>query len=382
MNTQSMLPVGTMLRGIYRIESYLASGGFGNTYVVRNVEFDEVYALKEFYIKGVCQRDGDSTIIGISNNENTELFTQQLDKFKKEARRIRSLKSNHIVRVYDLFEENGTAYCVMDFVDGESLSSRLSRTKSPLKEDEVKKLLPQILDGLQSIHTVGIFHLDIKPANIMVDKSETVKLIDFGASKQQSNYGRATTISAFSYTNGYAPIEQMAQKLDCIGPWTDFYALGATLYKLLTLKNPPSVTELSEDESVDKHNTLPMSRVSSKMKSLIVWMMQEKRSSRPQSVEEILSSISDAESSKEKEKVQDEDTEKLKNNKRKYREIYRVFLAVMIMLCISAFVGFVAYLALVNKGDSDPVTGGFIAGGAFAVIALPATLFVGLIGWE
>ena len=293
MNTQSMLRVGTMIRGIYRIESYLASGGFGNTYVVRNVEFDEVYALKEFYIKGVCQRDEDSTSISVSNAENTECFTQQREKFKKEARRIRSLHNEHIVKVHDLFEENGTAYYVMDLVDGESLKDRLNRTNKPLTEAEVNRLLPQMLDGLKAIHDMGIWHLDIKPANIMVDKRGTVRLIDFGASKQQSSAGGATMSTGISYTNGYAPSEQMAQEYEEFGPWTDFYALGATLYKLLTLQNPPSVTKVADDETEDKHEALPMPGVSANMKNLIVWMMQDKRKRRPQSAEAILSRLAE-----------------------------------------------------------------------------------------
>ena len=182
-----------MIHGTYRVEDYLSSGGFGNTYVVRNVEFDEVYALKEFYIKGVCQRDGASISISVSNAENKECFAQQREKFKKEARRIRSLNNEHIVKVHDLFEENGTAYDVMDLVDGESLKDRLKRTNQALTEAEVNNLLPQILNGLKTIHNQGIWHLDIKPANIMVDKHGIVKLIDFGASKQQSSAGGATT---------------------------------------------------------------------------------------------------------------------------------------------------------------------------------------------
>ena len=284
-----MLPVGTLLHGgVYCVEDYLSSGGFGNTYVVRNVEFDEVYALKEFYIKGVCQRDGDSTSISVSNSENAECFTQQREKFKKEARRIRGLHNEHIIKVHDLFEENGTAYYVMDLVDGESLKDRLKRTNKPLTEAEVNQLLPQILDGLKAIHDMHIWHLDIKPANIMVDKHGTVKLIDFGASKQQSGTDGTTLSSAICYTMGYAPSEQMAQEYEEFGPWTDFYALGATLYKLLTLQNPPSVTKVSEDESEDKHEALPMPGVSDKTRRLIAWMMQDKRKHRPQSVEEIL----------------------------------------------------------------------------------------------
>ena len=118
-----------------------------------------------------------------------------------------------------------------------------------------------------------MFHLDIKPANIMVDSHDVVKLIDFGASKLQSTVGGSTMSTGISYTNGYAPSEQMAQSYDKFGPWTDFYALGATVYKLLTNQDPPSVSDLSEDETEDKHLALPMPNVSEKMKKLVIWMM-------------------------------------------------------------------------------------------------------------
>ena len=287
LNNQNMLQVGTILHGTYKIESYLSSGGFGNTYLAKNIEFDETYAIKEFFVKGVCQRDGNSTTISVSNAENTNSFEQQREKFKKEARRLRSLSNPHIVKVYDLFEENGTAYYVMDYVDGENLSARLKRTNAPLAESEVRNYLNQILDGLEAIHNEGMFHLDIKPANIMVDSHDVVKLIDFGASKQQSTVGGATMSTGISYTNGYAPSEQMAQSYDKFGPWTDFYALGATMYKLLTNQDPPSVSDLSEDETEDKHLALPMPNVSKEMMRLVVWMMQVNRLKRPKNVGEI-----------------------------------------------------------------------------------------------
>lgn len=286
-NNQNMLQVGTILHGTYKIESYLSSGGFGNTYLAKNIEFDETYAIKEFFVKGVCQRDGNSTTISVSNVENTNSFEQQREKFKKEARRLRSLSNPHIVKVYDLFEENGTAYYVMDYVDGENLSARLKRTNAPLAESDVRNYLNQILDGLEAIHNEGMFHLDIKPANIMVDSHDVVKLIDFGASKQQSTVGGATMSTGISYTNGYAPSEQMAQSYDKFGPWTDFYALGATVYKLLTNQDPPSVSDLSEDETENKHLALPMPNVSEEMKKLVVWMMQVNRLKRPKNVGEI-----------------------------------------------------------------------------------------------
>ena len=286
-NTLTMLQVGTVLHGTYRIESYLSSGGFGNTYKVTNQEFHETFAIKEFFVKGVCQRDGNNTTIIVSNSENAGSFALQKEKFKKEARRLRSLNNPHIVKVYDLFEENGTAYYVMDYVDGENLSTRLKRTNAPLEESEVRNYLNQILDGFEAIHNEGMFHLDIKPANIMVDSHNVVKLIDFGASKQQSTVGGATMSTGISYTNGYAPSEQMSQSYDKFGPWTDFYALGATMYKLLTNQDPPSVSDLSEDETEDKHLALPMPNVSEEMKKLVVWMMQVNRLKRPKNVGEI-----------------------------------------------------------------------------------------------
>lgn len=249
-----MLPVGTVLRGTYRIEKHLASGGFCNTYLAKNTAFDEVCAIKEFFIKGVCERDDDTCTVSVSNSENTLSFEQQRGKFKKEARRLRSIRNEHVVQVHDLFEENGTAYYVMDFVDGCSLSAQLKSMGKGLAEEMVWDYLRQVLDGLAAVHAAGIWHLDIKPGNIMLDKQGCIKLIDFGASKQSDAEGGVTTSSAICYTPGYAPSEQMAQSYDKFGPWTDFYALGATLYKLLTNQTPPLPTDLSEDETADKRH--------------------------------------------------------------------------------------------------------------------------------
>ena len=285
---ESMLRVGTILRGIYRIDSYLSSGGFGNTYVATNVEFDERIAIKEFFMKGVTQREGDSISVSVSNRVNTNSFLEQREKFKKEARRLRKLKNEHIVAVHDLFEENGTAYYVMDYIAGESLAARLKRTGDPMTESEVNKILPQILDALKVIHDNGIWHLDLKPANIMMDKAGNIKLIDFGASKQlNAKKGGATTSTAISYTNGYAPREQMEQNYEKFGPWTDIYALGATIYNLLTNKRPPLPSDIDDDMSEDKHLALPMPNVSEKMKQLVLSMMRTNRLQRPQSVNDI-----------------------------------------------------------------------------------------------
>ena len=288
-NNSAMLKVRTILRGTYRIDSYLSSGGFGNTYVATNIEFDERVAIKEFFMKGVTQRDENQTTVSVSNAENHNSFLEQKEKFKKEARRLRKLKNDYIVSVHDLFEENGTAYYVMDYVDGENLAERLKRTSLPMTEQEVCEILPQILDALKSVHDAGIWHLDLKPANIMVDKSGHVRLIDFGASKQlNAQKGGATTSTAISYTNGYAPREQMEQNYDKFGPWTDIYALGATLYNLLTNKRPPLPTDIDDDINEDKHLSLPFpDGVSEDTKKLVLELMHTNHRQRPHSVSDI-----------------------------------------------------------------------------------------------
>ncbi len=284
-----MLPTGSILHGNYRIDGYLSSGGFGNTYVATHILFNETYAIKEFFMKDISERGSDSSSVRVSNAGKTEEFNAQLEKFRKEALRLRKLHNVHIVRVYDLFNENGTSYYVMDFINGENLKERLQRTGQPMAESEIRKVLDQVLDALQEVHGQGLWHMDLKPANVMVDKSGVVKLIDFGASKQfNSDTGGAISTSAVAYTNGYAPREQMERSYDKFGPWTDFYALGAMLYNLLTLKHPPMPGDIDDDTSPDKHEALPMpAKVSPLMRGLVLWLIKTNRKQRPQNVQQI-----------------------------------------------------------------------------------------------
>ena len=285
---QHLQPNTTLQGGKYRIERVLGQGGFGITYVGYNTEFEETVAIKEFFMKGVTERDETTSFVSVSNAENVQQFEEQREKFKKEARRLRKLKNEHIVKVHDLFEENGTAYYVMDYIEGESLAEKIKRIGAPLTESEVNAILPQILSALKEVHQSEIWHLDLKPGNIMVDKQGNAYLIDFGASKQIRANGSVTTSTALCYTPGYAPNEQIGQMYDRFGPWTDIYALGATIYNLLTNKKPPMAIDIEEDEEdVFEFSTT----VSDEMGKLIVWMMQPKRKKRPQSVDEILSKL-------------------------------------------------------------------------------------------
>ena len=284
MESNSFLKVGTLLNHAkYRIEQYLASGGFGNTYEGVNVSLDKKCAIKEFFLKGVVLRDEHTSEVFITHPDNKKAFNSQKEKFTKEARRLSRLDNSHIVRVFDFFEENGTAYYVMDYIEGESLRELQKRTGKALTEQEALSVLTQMLDALKSIHEAGLLHMDIKPANIMIDNKGKCTLIDFGASKQPSVSDGVTTSSAMAYTPGFAPTEQIGGSSDRWGPWTDFYALGATLYNLLTNKNPANL-----DIEVDGANAFKFPpNVSDSMRSLIQWLMTPKRTERPQNVDAI-----------------------------------------------------------------------------------------------
>lgn len=288
-NLSELLPVGATLQmGKYSIERHLASGGFGNTYVVMNTKFDERMAMKEFFMRGVSERNNHNTV-SVSNSANRLSFKGQREKFNKEARRLRKLHNEHIVQVHDLFDENETSYYVMDYVDGESLSQRLKRKGKPLAETEALDVFNQVLDALDTVHSQGIWHLDLKPSNIMVDVNGVVKVIDFGASKQMSaGDGYTTTTTAMCYTPGYAPPEQIDQKMELIGPWTDLYALGGTLYTLLTHNHPPTVSELQDDDAFQYPSS-----VSERTRQLVQWMMTLRRASRPQSVQQVKDFLAD-----------------------------------------------------------------------------------------
>lgn len=297
LNTE-MLPIGTILHDTYRIDSYLASGGFGKTYVATNLQFNEKVAIKEFFLKDVSYRGGDGMTVSISTSGGRSTFDSQLKKFKVEAQRLRKLDNRHIVKVHDLFDANDTSYYVMDFIDGESLSARLKRLHHPLTVVETENIFKQVLDALNATQNANppLLHLDINPRNIMIDKQGKVTLIDFGASKQLDPEGGATAFSAVAMSKHYAPLEQMEGNPKKFGPWTDFYALGATMYNLLANAVPPLPTDIAEDNTPDKHLILPFpTAVPRKVRSIVLWLMQTNRTERPQSVSEIISRLNNIE---------------------------------------------------------------------------------------
>jgi len=285
-DVRQMLPQGTLLHeGAYRIDSYLASGGFGNTYIATNMAFGERVAIKEFFLRGQSERTQNKNSIRVTQGQEL-FFKEQQTKFKKEAQRIRQLRNSHIVRVHDLFDANGTTYYVMDFIEGESVAARIKAKGAPLSEEETIYILSQVLDALNDVHAAGLYHLDIKPDNILIDKNGNAYIIDFGASKQQSvNNDGVSRTSAFACTPEYAPLELTTGNVSNIGPWSDIYSVGATAYRMQTNQIPPKSDEIIVDRDAAFRFT---ENVSPKMRKFIQKCMDINYRQRPQSASDAM----------------------------------------------------------------------------------------------
>ncbi len=279
------LPVGTLLQGgRYKIVRFIGSGGFGCTYEAEHVMLDMKVAIKEFFVKDFCNRDETTAHVTVGTTGKRGLVDKLRRKFIDEAKALSHLQHPNIVRVSDVFEENGTAYFVMDFVDGLSLDEILKR-EGHLPEQRALKYIRQVAEALQHVHAHNRLHLDVKPGNILIDKQDNAVLIDFGASKQYDEADGENTSTLIGKTPGYAPLEQMGNDVVKFTPATDIYALGATLYKLLTGITPLSATLIASGEELA---ALPGS-VSKGVADAILAAMQINKTKRPQSIEKFLS---------------------------------------------------------------------------------------------
>ncbi len=275
------LSKGTILQdGKYRIIRFIKSGGFGCTYEAKHVMLGKRVAIKEFFVKDFCNRDGNTAHITVGTLSKKPLVEKLKKKFINEAIALSQLDHPGIVRVSDVFEENGTAYFVMDYIDGLSLEE-IVKKEGAFPEERALCYIRQICDALSYVHAHNRLHLDIKPGNIMVNSCDKAILIDFGASKQYDEEEGENTSTLVGKTPGYAPLEQMGNAVTTFLPATDIYSIGATLYKLLSGSPPLSSNLLACGEEL-----APLSSsISATTTHAIYESMKLNKRKRPQSIE-------------------------------------------------------------------------------------------------
>ena len=241
---------GTRLIGRYTIEGVLGQGGFGITYLGMDELHEKPVAIKEFFPQGIVTRNIEYqdtvTVTFVGEKDNYE---KGKERFLKEARTMAKFsKDKGIVKALDFFEINNTAYIVMEYLEGVTLKQYLAENKRIDAEDLVELLVP-LIEALDEIHSQGLIHRDISPDNIMVLPDGRIKLMDFGAARDYTEFGEKSL--SIVLKPGYAPPEQY-QTHGVQGPWTDIYALCATMYKCITGENPPDAIERVMDDHLKK----------------------------------------------------------------------------------------------------------------------------------
>ena len=241
---------GTRLIGRYTIEGVLGQGGFGITYLGMDELHEKPVAIKEFFPQGIVTRNIEYqdtvTVTFVGEKDNYE---KGKERFLKEARTMAKFsKDKGIVKALDFFEINNTAYIVMEYLEGVTLKQYLAENKRIDAEDLVELLVP-LIEALDEIHSQGLIHRDISPDNIMVLPDGRIKLMDFGAARDYTEFGEKSL--SIVLKPGYAPPEQY-QTHGVQGPWTDIYALCATMYKCITGENPPDAIDRVMDDHLKK----------------------------------------------------------------------------------------------------------------------------------
>ena len=240
----------TRLIGRYTIEGVLGQGGFGITYLGIDELHEKKVAIKEFFPQGIVTRNIEYqdtvTVTFVGEKDNYE---KGKERFLKEARTMAKFsKDEGIVKALDFFEINNTAYIVMEYLEGITLKQYLRENQRIAPEDLIELLVP-LIESLDEIHSQGMIHRDISPDNIMVLPDGRIKLMDFGAARDYTEFGEKSL--SIVLKPGYAPPEQY-QTHGVQGPWTDIYALCATMYKCITGENPPDAIERVMDDSLKK----------------------------------------------------------------------------------------------------------------------------------
>lgn len=294
------LPTGHYLQnGKYQLTEVVGRGGFGITY--RGIWFTEVkgalgkvktevpICIKEYFFKDYCYRDEQSFAVKVHSETGRSLFEKFKEKLIKEAKILSDVHHPHIVNVLEVFEENDTAYIAMEYIPGSSLKYLLEQN-GQLSENIVLIYTHQIAQALQFVHEKNILHLDIKPSNILIDKDDNARLIDFGVSKRYDLAQQETSTTMLTLSKGFASIEQYDDEgTQNFSPCPDIYSLGATMYNLLTGKIPTE-SILRATKPLQKPSEINPS-ISTRTEAAIVRSMEINPADRFQSVNEFIAAL-------------------------------------------------------------------------------------------
>lgn len=290
-----MLESGSRL-GSYEIKQILGIGGFGVTYHAIDTKLNRDVAIKE-YFPGIAFREKGSYVVNAKSYSHQQEYDIGLNRFYKEAQIVAQFNHINVVRILSVFEGNGTAYIVMEYEHGEDLDHYLKRIGRPLSYGEIIGFFMPVLDGLRAVHKKNVLHLDIKPDNIFIRTNSTPCLIDFGGARHYAAQESRLVVAKVSFmvaADGFSPPEQYNSAASDKGPWSDIYALGATLYACMDNgKSPTSSLERSGDLMNDRADPLQPAAVRFKGKypqdllELVDRCLSPQRARRPQNAQEM-----------------------------------------------------------------------------------------------
>ena len=338
---------GEILNHKYIVGTAIDSGGFGIIYRAWDAQMEQVVAIKEYFPNGVVSRVPGQNDVIVYSGKNREVFRKGVDRFLVEARNMAEFSQPDIVALYDYFEENNTAYIVMEYLDGVSFKEYLKERRGRIPSEEVVDITLHVLAALEEIHSHHIIHRDISPDNIFLCSNHRVKVIDFGAARFSS--GEESSNFSTIVKPGYAPAEQYRTK-SRQGPFTDLYALGACMYQAATGEKPQeSLARAMHDDLRPPKELNP--EVPEYLSDIIMKAMAMDEDERFQSSEEFMKALKGHQIDKTPAK------KKPKKKKKKGNSVLKMAVAVVLtlLLCAGAFWGITNHTRLVKMGYSGKI---------------------------
>ena len=341
------LAPGEILNHKYIVGTAIDSGGFGIIYRAWDAQMEQVVAIKEYFPNGVVSRVPGQNDVIVYSGKNREVFRKGVDRFLVEARNMAEFSQPDIVALYDYFEENNTAYIVMEYLDGVSFKEYLKERGGRIPSGEVVDITLHVLAALEEIHSHHIIHRDISPDNVFLCSNHRVKVIDFGAARFSS--GEESSNFSTIVKPGYAPAEQYRTK-SRQGPFTDLYALGACMYQAATGEKPQeSLARAMHDDLRPPKELNP--EVPEYLSDIIMKAMAMDEDERFQSSEEFMKALKGHQIAKAPAK------KKPKKKRKKGNSVLKMAVAVVLtlLLCAGAFWGITNHTRLVKMGYSGKI---------------------------